>query len=1324
MSSVLTQPVREDMEEPKDKSYSPRRIETMVDDMIRNSPPMSPVLSPAFEREILQGYWNQRLEPNTKPILSPVYVRKTGEQSPSADIGQRSKELHGSESAVPGGTIPTGRGKESQILNKGVPVGSHDPSLGAADLNRKEARHFSNGFGKAILTSRREQSHIPCEGATAMTGAQLDMHHTRTASLERSMAGYNDDRGSKGPDIRPEVSRYSSSDGFMGNGSQDPTLRNDQSIRWSNIAGQGQHMGLVQTSIHNSLPSASHIPSSVKDNRDLGVQRNERQAFMESQRTNYGDGLISKHTYEAEMPGFNPELNTNMGGYTRIQEEKITGITNGLGVQGGGSQSLGLPYPYPVDSAIKYMHGNARTQNSMPPIDAVLNHGSTSGFTEWRQTDGPRVNGGRNYQQGINQIPQEHQVRGYVNQARRPCIIPDRFDGSIPWRDYKEHFEACAAINDWAVKYKARFLAASLKGVAQQVLGDKSEPSYHELMQLLERRFGPGQRAEVYLAELRGRQRKPNESIQELGHAIRRLTALAYPELARDAQDRLGKTHFIDAEPDKEIRVGIYRANPASLDEAIRIALEIESFMETERMQHGVHRSRQVRSLEGNSQRVEEELSRMRQHIQELEKELKSSKEYARKPNVRYRCWHCGQPGHIMRNCRVRKQNKRQRSQETTSETVVAQRNNTDDRNWREQTIRSGRIHDRNATKNGMRRFHDAVKPTVSERHVRRSHSARTETKGWENPQRYSVSFDRPFNHNDCRRYRRSGDHTGQNMGAKKKRIKGTRVDGKEKDNSSFSQASMPTLGTEQCRKTRTRGNNTEVKESTIPQSHKKRDDPRRQDVGDQSSKLRTDRAIEGLFASGFVAGMEVDFLIDTGSPEAFISMSIYQSIPSHRRPTLQPMPDVVRQAGGQPLPTRGRVVTEIQIGNHKEEMDLIVADLSGAAIVGLDFLIKQGLSVDLEHMELRKGGRATPCYDKTGQKLCARLLMSQSVTVPAGHEVFANARIKGKYTDDWQCSALVEPTDRNKLAEKGFLLAKTLVSVKCPIVPIRLCSPGNDVVELRKGEDAGVIYKSDYKQIVDDATKKSNTLSVDRPAVDGSYELPEHLVDLHIKGCEELSAQEGNLLAKLLWKYRDVFLIGPLDLGRYHYVGHSIHTQDAVPLTERFRRLSVFQQDIADTVVHFWAMLCPRRGWQPTLVKSSVSRIGRPLLRKLREYKCRSCTRVFTNLPNLRRYGKERHEDRCFNCSQCSKSQSPGSVSIDAGGSPVSQPATEQEPAKRGGKDLKLLGLPSSDDEGESEQMEGKRVRVVTEEEVQEVFRDGNLVERITIKREYAKDD
>ena len=215
------------------------------------------------------------------------------------------------------------------------------------------------------------------------------------------------------------------------------------------------------------------------------------------------------------------------------------------------------------------------------------------------------------------------------------------------------------------------------------------------------------------------------------------------------------RTDFNDAEPDKEIRLGIYKANPASLDDAIRIALEITSFMVTERMRHGVHRSRQVHYLEGNSQRVEEELLEMRPLIRELEKQLKSSKEDAKRPYMRKQCWHCGQPGHIMRNCRVKKQNKRQRSQETTSETVVARINNTECKRRWEQTMRRGRMQDMNAITNEMRRFKDVVKPTGSARQVRRSHSTRT--KEWGHPQRYSVSFDRSTsNHNERRGYRRS----------------------------------------------------------------------------------------------------------------------------------------------------------------------------------------------------------------------------------------------------------------------------------------------------------------------------------------------------------------------------------------------------------------------------------------------------------------------------------------------------------------------------------------------------------------------------------------
>ena len=55
--------------------------------------------------------------------------------------------------------------------------------------------------------------------------------------------------------------------------------------------------------------------------------------------------------------------------------------------------------------------------------------------------------------------------------ARRPNIVPDRFNGKTPWRDYKQHFEACRLANSWTDSQAKVFLAASLQGAAVKVLG-------------------------------------------------------------------------------------------------------------------------------------------------------------------------------------------------------------------------------------------------------------------------------------------------------------------------------------------------------------------------------------------------------------------------------------------------------------------------------------------------------------------------------------------------------------------------------------------------------------------------------------------------------------------------------------------------------------------------------------------------------------------------------------------------------------------------------------------------------------------------------------
>ena len=163
-------------------------------------------------------------------------------------------------------------------------------------------------------------------------------------------------------------------------------------------------------------------------------------------------------------------------------------------------------------------------------------------------------------------------------------MVPDRFDGRTPVLDYLSQFKACCEVNRWSKEEATQYLAASLRGSAVKLLTQQTgrRLTYDELVDRLKRRYGPGGKADVFLAELRQRRRGPKETIQELGQTIRDLTALAYPDFDEDGQDRLARGHFLDAILDGRVREGLFRAQPRTLDEAIEAALNVEAFIKME----------------------------------------------------------------------------------------------------------------------------------------------------------------------------------------------------------------------------------------------------------------------------------------------------------------------------------------------------------------------------------------------------------------------------------------------------------------------------------------------------------------------------------------------------------------------------------------------------------------------------------------------------------------------------------------------------------------------------------------------------------------------
>lgn len=212
----------------------------------------------------------------------------------------------------------------------------------------------------------------------------------------------------------------------------------------------------------------------------------------------------------------------------------------------------------------------------------------------------------------------------------KTVMKPATYDGTASWIDYKAHFEACSDINSWNSQQKSLYLAASLRGQAQTVLGNMRSGvnrTYAELCEALESRFAPANQTELYRAMLREKRQRPNESLPELGESIRRLAHLAYPTAPREVTEMIAKDQFIDALTEFDMRLRIQQSRPKSLNEAIRCAVEIEAFCRAERQRRengGYVRTTSNNQVTPDAQdpTVREELRQLRDEIQASLKDL------------------------------------------------------------------------------------------------------------------------------------------------------------------------------------------------------------------------------------------------------------------------------------------------------------------------------------------------------------------------------------------------------------------------------------------------------------------------------------------------------------------------------------------------------------------------------------------------------------------------------------------------------------------------------------------------------------------------------
>jgi len=293
-------------------------------------------------------------------------------------------------------------------------------------------------------------------------------------------------------------------------------------------------------------------------------------------------------------------------------------------------------------------------------------------------------------------------------------------------------------------------------------------------------------------------------------------------------------------------------------------------------------------------------------------------------------------------------------------------------------------------------------------------------------------------------------------------------------------------------------------------------------------------RGDNSVLVHGKVGGKFSMLTLDTGATSSVISSKLQIQ-------ELYPLPGIrLRTATGEEAKVRGKTTLEVELGTMTVEHEFVVADITDEIVIGVDFMIRHGIHIDLEHFYLKCRNVELPLTIGSQQTaVLRRLSVGKDTTIPANSEalIWAKAKLSGE-----QGPVIVEPLGSNECS--SVLVGRTLSGSVNGQIPVRVLNVSGTAKVIKKGE---TIARCELVAAISDCSVEPEK-EQGRP----SHELKARLG----KWTANLEMSEREEANKLFQNYYTVFSgEGKLN-GRTSVVKHHINTGDAKPIRQRPRRV------------------------------------------------------------------------------------------------------------------------------------------------------------------------